>query len=53
MEWIFWALGVDIGATVRYNKAIEGELTAQTGNPRVNSACLCGASDYARVFPYL
>lgn len=35
MVWIFWELGVDISTMTVYNKSIEGELTAQAGNPRV------------------
>jgi hypothetical protein len=35
LVWIFWELGVDIDTKASYNETIEGELTAQAGNPRV------------------
>lgn len=49
MVWIFWELGLDIGTKGRYNKSIEGELTAQAGNPRVKRLA-CVAHRIMRVF---
>ena len=49
LVWIFWELGLDIGTKGRYNKSIEGELTAQAGNPRVKRLA-CVAHRIMRVF---